>query len=339
MSLVRGLKKLFHANPTAFGCDISDRRIHIAGLVEDHGTLTLASFGAHPLPEGVVVNGAIIDKEKAVEQLREACATTKGLRIRTPYVVASLPEPQCFVRIVQLPKLAVEEIQEAIKWEIEANIPLPIAEAYYDWTLSQNDTKPDHLDVLVAAAPKALVESYEAVCREANLKPLAFEIDALSMSRSAIPEHEEQSEATLLIDVAHHRTTFVIHAASLVRFTASVAIAGKDFMGQSPRELAKNLAGYARQYMDFFQTHSAHTHTAHADVQRVLICGYDVYTTGLAGSLSLELGLPVSLANPWANILRPPLRDVPMLPYKDSLGYATALGLALRGYREFADTN
>src|SRR3990167_6540074 len=275
MSLIRGFQKLFHALPSAFGCDISDHSIRIASLIEDHGALTLASFCTHLLPEGAVVNGAIVDKAKTVEQLREAYATAKGSRIRAPYVVASLPEPQCFVRIVQLPKLAVDEIQEAIKWEIEANIPLPIAEAYYDWALNQNDAKPDHLDVLVAAAPKSLVESYEAVFREANLKPLAFEIDALSMSRSAIPEHEEYNEATLLIDVAYHRTTFVIHAASLTRFTASVAIAGKDFTAQSPRELAKHLAGYARQYMDFFQTHSAHTHMPMTDVRRVLICGYD----------------------------------------------------------------
>lgn len=48
----------------------------------------------------------------------------------------------------------------------------------------------------------------------------------------------------------------------------------------------------------------------------------------------MELKVPVELGNPWINILPKPLKEVPELPYEKSLGYTTALGLALRGTRE-----
>ncbi len=337
MKILSHLEKLFKVRPLVFGCDVSDHSIRLAHLREERGSLTLAGFASVPLSEGAVVNGTIIDMPKTLGALQEALKTAKGEGIRTKYVMASLPEPQSFIRIVQLPKMAYGEIVQAIIWEIEANIPLPLAEVYYDWEVAGQSTE-DHLDILVAAAPKVLVDSYVALFGQADLKPIGLEIDALSAARSIIPAKAGE-ETTLIIDVAYHRTTFIIHAASLVRFTASVPIAGKDIMSASLRTTAKTLAGYIRQYIDFFQTHSAHAHVSRVEVKQVLACGDAAQTPGFISALAQEAGLPVALANPWVNILRPPLREVPMLSYKDSLGYTTVLGLALRGHQEFTSTS
>ena len=37
------------------------------------------------------------------------------------------------LRVVQLPHMGKEELNEAIQWEVEANIPLPLEEVYFDW--------------------------------------------------------------------------------------------------------------------------------------------------------------------------------------------------------------
>ncbi|MDO8557943.1 MAG: pilus assembly protein PilM [bacterium] len=333
MAILNHFEKLFKVRPSAFGCDISDHSIRLAYLKEERGSLTLAGFSAVTLQEGAVVNGTITDVPKTIAALQEALTTAKGGSIRTKYVMASLPEPQSFIRIVQLPKMASEEITQAIIWEIEANIPLPLAEVYYDWEIARHSGD-DHLDILVAASPKVLVDSYAALFEKVGLKPVAFEVDALSSARSIVPPTGGE-EILLIIDVAHHRTTFIIYAGSMVRFTASVSIAGKDITSSSMGVTIKALAGYARQYIDFFQTHSAHAHQLHVEVKQILVCGDFVQTPGFTAALAQEAEIAVLLANPWVNILRPPLREVPMLPFKDSLGYTTALGLALRGYHEF----
>lgn len=337
MSLLSHLQKTFHVRPTAFGCDISDHSIRLAYLKEEHGLLNLVSFVTHPLPEGAVSGGSIVDADKAALAFREALTLVTGEKIRTPYLVSSLPEPQSFLRIVQLPKLSEKEIAEAIKLEVEANIPLPLGDVYYDWEVSRGgEANPDHLDILVAASPKMLVDAYEQLFSRVGLKPVAFDIDALAIARSIVPS-VTLNEVVLIIDIAYHRTTFVVYAGSLVRFTASASVSGKDISTSTLQSVVKRIAAYAHQYIDFFTTHAAHTHLSQVEVKKVIVCGDEMHAQGLVSALALEVGLPVSLANPWVNILHPPLHEVPLLPYKDSLGYATALGLALRGNQELAD--
>jgi len=50
--------------------------------------------------------------------------------------------------------------------------------------------------------------------------------------------------------------------------------------------------------------------------------------------LALALGIPVEIGNPWTNILKEPLKEVPGLPYRRSLSYTTSLGLALSGIQK-----
>lgn len=337
MRIVHGLKKLFHVNPSAFGCDITDHSIRVAELKRVGSTLTLKSFGFHVLPEGTVVNGELRDAPGLAQHLRQALTELKGEKLRTPYVIASLPDPQCFLRIVQLPKLSSEEVPQALMAEIEANIPLALSDVYYAWDIANPATDKDHLDIMVAAAPKALVDQYVSAFVEAGFKPMAFEIDALATVRSVISQQAAgESRPLLLIDIAYNRATFLIYANGMVRFTASVPHNAKADSDVNTKVFAQTLALQARSYMDFFATHATHTHLPFADVRRAVICGDDFYGSDLAAVLTVALGIPVELANPWVNILTPPLREVPLLPYKESLGYTAALGLALRAHQEFS---
>jgi len=191
------------------------------------------------------------------------------------------------------------------------------------------------MDVLVAVAPKAIVDAYWRFFLAANLKPVAFEIDALAIARSAIAEN--QTRAVMVMDVGHQRCTFCIRADKVVHFTASMAIADGEFSEAAAKQIAKTLGKEAKQYVDFFRTHASHIHLTQSEVAEILVCGDGAQLPGFVAALTQEIGLPVLPANPWVNILRPPLREVPMLAYKDSQGYAVVLGLALRGYHEFAN--
>lgn len=103
-----------------------------------------------------------------------------------------------------------------------------------------------------------------------------------------------------------------------------------------------------KRYLDYYQTHASHEHLpparggeAHSpngrpngrDISKILLCGGGANLKGLPELLSLELKTPVELGNPWVNILPESLKEVPELPFEKSLGFATALGLALRGIK------
>ena len=87
--------------------------------------------------------------------------------------------------------------------------------------------------------------------------------------------------------------------------------------------------------MNFYHTHASQENLSSEEkqVKKILFCGGGASLKGFAEFLSLKLKISVELGNPWTNILKEPLREVPEIPFEKSLGYATALGLALRGVK------
>ena len=100
-----------------------------------------------------------------------------------------------------------------------------------------------------------------------------------------------------------------------------------------------DLTEQIKNYLEFYQSHAKHEHLKTSSVpsaiSKIILCGGGAALKGIDSFLGLNLKIPVETANPWVNILRPPLREIPELSYDQSLRYTTALGLALRGIKKF----
>jgi type IV pilus assembly protein PilM len=94
-----------------------------------------------------------------------------------------------------------------------------------------------------------------------------------------------------------------------------------------------DLSEQIKKYLNFYQNHSEHDHLSpdNKNVKNILISGGGSNLKGLAEFLSLDLNIPVSLANPWVNILPDKVKEDKNLSLEKALGFTTALGLALRG--------
>lgn len=89
-----------------------------------------------------------------------------------------------------------------------------------------------------------------------------------------------------------------------------------------------------KKYLDYYQSHSdSHSSSGCQGVEKIILSGQGSNLIGLDDFLCSQLGIPVKLGNPWINILPSPLKQVPKMPFKESLGYTTVLGLALRGIK------
>ncbi len=101
-----------------------------------------------------------------------------------------------------------------------------------------------------------------------------------------------------------------------------------------------DLTEQVKKYFDYYETHVSYEYFPDAPssgeknifdekrkIEKILICGAGAKMKGLADFLSAELKLPVVSGDPWVNIK---VKKLPS-PKEEYLGYATALGLALRG--------
>ncbi|MBI2624599.1 type IV pilus assembly protein PilM [Candidatus Parcubacteria bacterium] len=361
------MSALFHtADPPAFGLDFSDRSVKLVSLRRRGKSLYLATWGHAQIPLGLVEKGEVRDEAALAAATRSFLKSgLKGERLRTRHVILALPEQHSFVRVVELPPVAQTQAGEAVRWEAEANIPLPIDEMELDWQEVAPPGQGGQREALIAATPKKVVAAYLAVLRGAGLTPLVIEVESMALARSIVPGFAT-AEALLIMDVGETDTSFVIFDDDVVQFTSSVSLCGVDFTKAICRELGISeadaeqlkvatsldaaddqgsrvaaamrplldaLAIQIQEYLQYYLDHAPPQHAGHAQIRRVFVSGGGANVVGLPQYLSRRLSLDVELANPWINVFPQPMQELPAISYQESLAYTTAIGLALRGVR------
>jgi len=83
------------------------------------------------------------------------------------------------------------------------------------------------------------------------------------------------------------------------------------------------------KHLSFWKTHVSLQNRTDKKIEKIILCGGDSNLIGLPEYLSDTLNLPVKLANPWINIVSSE-NYIPEIDFRESLMYATAIGLALR---------
>jgi type IV pilus assembly protein PilM len=213
----------------AFGLDISDFSLKFSELKKNKRGLILSSFGEAEIPRGIIEGGEVKDEDSLAKIIRESINKVKGKKLKTKYVIASLPEEKSFLQVIQLPKMTREELKKAIKFEAENYIPLPIEEVYLDFQIVQPlYNHIDHLDVLIAALPKKIIDPYLSSIKKSGLIPTVLEIESQAISRALI-KNEVSPSPVLIIDLGATRTSFIIFSGYSLRFTSSILVSSQIF--------------------------------------------------------------------------------------------------------------
>lgn len=226
----------------AFGLDVSDLSLKIIKLKKRKGGISLASFGEEKIKPGIVKGGEIKDENKLAEIIKAALKKVKGEKLKTKYVIVSLPEEKAFLQVIQMPKIPKEDLKSAIIYEAENYIPVPIEEVYLDFQIvSPLHDRLDHIDILIAALPKKTVDPYLSCLKLAGLEPKSLEIESLAISR-ALVKNEVAPLPILLIDLGATRTGFIIFSGHALRFTSSIPVSSGGFSEMIAKNLEMSLA-------------------------------------------------------------------------------------------------
>ena len=356
--------------PPTIGLDVSDSSLKAAALKKSGGGLfDLAAFGKGYLAENTIVDGEIKSYDSFEKTLNEVLTSEKSNFPKTKYLVASLPEAQAFLRILELPAgLKEKELAEALKYEIEANIPMSLDEVYYDYEIVGHDAAASHYDIMVNAIPKRIADSYIDFFQKNGWQLTALEVDAVATKRALFSGDEAVKESALVLDIGASKTSFLIVSEGILRFTSSNTVAGNQFskmlsqhfpLDLKEAEFMKRIVGLdqnhekgqellnvlrpdltalksqIQDYINFFETHpTSHNLSESAKkISKVVLTGGGSALWGLTDWLSQELRLGVVLGS-----LGKRLKMNPMSPAKitleESLPYAAAVGLALRNFDE-----
>lgn len=335
------------------GIDVSERSLKMIWLSSGHSRRVLA-YTVRDLPAGLMEDGVIKDQKRIQESILAAMRECKIDPSTREPIVASIPETQSFLRVVEVPNMQEDEVGEAVQWEVAQHIPFGLENVYIDWEpiiAEGHQAASGRQEILVGAAQKKVVDPLAAVFQALGLDVAAFELESQALVRSLVSEDLRSKQGMLMVDLGGGSTNVIIHDHGTIRFTASlqkgsdrmrdtlapeeIAVINSepDVMPPEParvieeklagmyQELAQEVNGIVEFYNGIDVQH---------EVREIILTGGGCNFPGLGQAFLQIFGdIHVQRGNPWVNVLSGTERRAPMSIGK-AVRFATALGLALR---------
>jgi len=336
------------------GIDIGTGSLKVVQL-ERRGKLTkLVGYGKFDIPENYIIEGIVTEPEKLAELVKKYFANGVWGKITAKRVCTSLPESKIFTRTITLPHMTGRELADAVTWEASQTIPMAMTDLFLDWQVigpSTEDPKSD--EIIYAAAPKAIVNSYIQLFALLGMEIDGIETSLTAIIRSVVPK--KNKDAVLLVDIGGKTTNLAV-LDHVIRVTGSTLVGG-DHITERIAEALKVTEKEAekikkkiiaedkvkvRQAIDVEVTEMTKEATkminyyeektkAKNPIAKVILCGGSASLSTLGEIFHEKLGIPTEVGNPWANISIYPLKSVPK---EDAPAFTNAVGLALLGVND-----
>jgi len=181
-----------------FGLDIGYETLKLCEVKKHGKSVQVVGISEVPITERILERDRIKDKATTANLIKEARLKAKPGQIKAKRIVSTLPETFVFSKTIQVPKMPEKELRFAIPNEAAQYLPIPVEEVYIDYQILI--THPDEalIDVLIAAAPKRLVDDYVEMAKMAGLELYALETKSIADGRAIINEKKQKDSVVIL---------------------------------------------------------------------------------------------------------------------------------------------
>lgn len=168
--------------------------------------------------------------EAAMKQLAELIKQARSAaHISTVNCVAALPETPVFSRLISVPKVDPDKLEEAVHWELKTLIPVPLDEVNIAFLEIGEKQTPAGvmLDIYVAAAPKSFTERFIKLAELAGINLIALETESLANTRSVMLS--KPAADVFIVDFGATSTDFVLARNGVPVFTQTISTGSDAF--------------------------------------------------------------------------------------------------------------
>lgn len=349
---------ILYRDKPIFGFDLGFDSIKVMQIDMQQKVPTVLGYGFAKYDNKAMKHGVIIDPEEIARSAYQLIANDIIGTIDTRRVVSAVPVSKSYNRVLSLPIMSNSDVEASIRMEAEQYIPVPIDELYFDYQIG--DTNDDMMEVLLVAAPRKIIDSYQILCDLLGLELSLIET-SINASTRLVMHAEDTGIPTLIIDFGSISTDLSIFD-NVLRVTGTVAAGGDQITDAIAKSLdvtrqqaqtiktkhgiqaskkqqqivaavtpiLNKLVDEVKRIDRFYQERS----NASKKIEQVIILGGGANMPGLADFLTDHIRIPARMCNPWLNMsfgnLQPPHQLEKTL-------YATASGLALIDPKEIAN--
>ncbi len=349
---IKRTQPLFYKDKPLFGLDIGFNTLKVMQVENDSKHPSIQGYGVTRFDSAAVKDGEIVDYELLAKAAAELFEKDIIGKITTRRVAATIPASRAYSRVMTIPtSLTKRELDDAIRFEAEQYIPLPIDELYLDYTSTPKDD--GQLDVLVVAVPKKIVDSYMKFFDIVGLEVSALETTISAASRIIAVAENSSDIPTILIDLGSLSVDLTVYDKILI-VNGTIPGGGDDFsnriaeklnvdkneannlktkygLGVSKRQVEirtalkpqlDSLIKEIRRVVRYYEERTEGKHT----IGQIITMGGGANMPGLVDYLTDNLRIPTRLCNFWGYFdlkrLQPPHEAEQTL-------YVTAAGAAI----------
>lgn len=349
---------LFKKKPKSYlGVDIGASAIKIVELEKEEGRHKLKNYAIFSLKEYLKESwyqtpseSRKLPNEELAEIVKE---TVKEAKVISQAAYFSLPVYSSFSTLIDFPTMSEKEIETAIPFEAKKYVPVPITEVVLDWSIIDPLSEQKGLQVLLMAVPKKIINRYREVIQLSGLNLSALESEIFSLSRALVGNDKS---TVILIDVGARSVSLGIVDGGYIRVIGNLEMGGLKLTKTISQQMNLSLGEAEKLKQSLSAKQAANQQSAqlkeiihsvlnavifeikkvvdsyqnkyNRKVEKCILVGGGVQVPGFVEYFISKLGLEVSLGNPFARVIYPPLLEPIIKELGPSL--TVAVGLAMR---------
>lgn len=223
---------MFGSSSEGVGVDIGATAVRVvatSGLAPD-GFQVVSRIGIHPLPEGAVRAGKVVNHQQVAAALTKAL---KNAKVPPQGFVLGMSGAEMAVTRLKLPVAIkpterVAVVRNSSK-EISPLVPLASAALGINHVRRDISGEGQEWDELVVAAVlQDDVDSLMALCKLARVAPRAIDLSGVALLRSLVRTTEGSRDIATVVDIGATKTTVVTREGLHARNLRCVPIGGND---------------------------------------------------------------------------------------------------------------
>lgn len=341
---------LVYREQPIFGFDLGTRTAKMIQLKPvGSNKMQVLGYGYANFPEEAIVEGIIVDPQEIAAALKPLMKEMTFGKISANRIAASLPVAKVFTRVLELPHMNPTDLGQAVRLEAEQYIPVPLPDLYIDYETIEAGS--DRSEVLMVAAPRAIVDSYVKLFDLMGLE-VALIDSSLSAATRAIVSATPLNKPTLVADIGSTAIDLTVHD-KVIRLTDTISMGGDTLTQQLmkdlgiPREQANEIkykfgigpsglqpkvmaslgaplnkmCAEMRRVMKYYQDRGSQKRK----IEAIIVGGGSASMPGFLEYMAAQINVPVVVAEPWAGL---ELKHIKAVSKFDAPMYTTAIGLA-----------
>ena len=258
------LSKLSVEQEDVVGVDITPRCIRLAQLEGNDDNWTLQKLGYKYIEDNASLDLIKDQSEQYVNKLKQLIASSN---IKTTNAAVSIPVSSAIIKVVNLPLMTDEELQEAVDtnslWENAVQLSDNLDEYSIFWQVLKRNTSENQMDLLFVASKLDDIDNYLNIVRQAGLNPVVVDVRCFAI-RNALELRKDLTIGDKPVAIfefgAYENYILILHEDS--PFISDIYLSDKDrnlLLSQNADEeslvrVSKRFSMQVEQMLDSYQS-------------------------------------------------------------------------------------